>query len=186
MAVALPTAGQRFDPDAITVDGNSVQGVYRDSDQQIWIALTAGAHTVKLTGHLAAADSIQLLFPQVPRAIAVSGEGWDFRASCGQTAREYHELLRRRVAGHDANSRRALPQFPPYVRVRRGFAIDLDWSVNTTVERLAPKEWIHVGGSTARRRIRTYQRDQDEWRRKRIGRPRFWCRRVQLAIGTLA
>src|SRR5260221_1885900 len=63
VAVALPTAGQRFDPDAIGVDGIAVPGVYRDGDRQIWIALKPGAHTVKLIGHLPAADSVQLLFP---------------------------------------------------------------------------------------------------------------------------
>ncbi|HEY0802887.1 MAG TPA: hypothetical protein VGD54_18775, partial [Steroidobacteraceae bacterium] len=30
VAVALPTAGQRFDPDAISIDGTPVPGVYRD------------------------------------------------------------------------------------------------------------------------------------------------------------
>jgi hypothetical protein len=54
-----------------------VAGVYRDRDQQIWIALKPGAHTVKLSGRLPPVDSIQLLFPQVPRVIAVSGDGWD-------------------------------------------------------------------------------------------------------------
>src|SRR5579864_2321578 len=77
VAVALPTAGQHFEPDAITVDGVQVSGVYRDSDRQIWVALKPGAHAVKLSGRLPAADSIQLLFPQVPRVIAVSGDGWD-------------------------------------------------------------------------------------------------------------
>ena len=141
VAVALPTAGQRFDPDAIMVDGNPVTGVYRDSDQQIWIALTAGAHTVKLTGHLPAADSIQLLFPQVPRVIAVNGEGWDVSGiNSGRLLGNTIELLRRRVAGHEGDTSPGAAQFPAYVRIRREFALDLDWSVQTTVERLAPEK----------------------------------------------
>ena len=141
VAVALPTAGQRFDPDAITVDGNPVPGVYRDSQQHIWIALTAGAHTVKLTGRLPAADSIQLLFPQVPRAIAVNGEGWDVSGiNAGRLLGNTIELLRRRVAGHGADASLGTAQFPPYVRIRREFALDLDWSVQSTVERLAPEK----------------------------------------------
>jgi hypothetical protein len=139
VAVALPTAGQRFDPDAITVDGSPVPGVYRDSEQQIWIALTAGAHTVKLTGRLPASDSIQLLFPQVPRTIAVNGEGWDVSGvNAGRLLGNTIELLRRRAAGHDADGPLGTAQFPPYVRIRREFALDLDWSVQSTVERLAP------------------------------------------------
>jgi hypothetical protein len=141
VAVALPTAGQRFDPDAITLDGIPVPGVYRDSDQQIWIALKPGAHTVKLSGRLPAADSIQLLFPQVPRAISVSGAGWDVSGvNAGRLLGNTIELLRRRVAGHDVETSQAAAQFPPYVRVRREFALDLDWSLRTTVERLAPEK----------------------------------------------
>ena len=141
VAVAMPTAGQRFDPDAITVDGAPVAGVYRDSDQQIWIALKPGAHTVKLTGRLPAADSIQLLFPQVPRVIAVSGEGWEVSGvNAGRLLGNTIELLRRRMVGHEADTARGAAQFPPYVRVRREFALDLDWSVQTKVERLAPEK----------------------------------------------
>jgi hypothetical protein len=141
VAVALPTAGQRFDPDAISVDGIAVPGVYRDGDRQIWIALKPGAHTVKLIGHLPAADSIQLLFPQVPRVIAVSGEGWDVSGvNAGRLLGNTIELLRRRTAGHDANTSQGAAQFPPYVQVRREFALDLDWSIETTVERLAPEK----------------------------------------------
>jgi hypothetical protein len=141
VAVALPTAGQRFDPDAVSVDGIAVPGVYRDGDRQIWIALKPGAHTVKLTGHLPAADSIQLLFPQVPRVIAVSGEGWDVSGvNAGRLLGNTIELLRRRVAGHDAGTPQGAAQFPPYVQVRREFALDLDWTIETTVERLAPEK----------------------------------------------
>jgi len=141
VAVALPTAGQRFDPDAITADGISVPGVYRDSDQQIWIALKPGAHTVKLSVPLPAADSIQLLFPQVPRAIAVSGEGWDVSGvNAGKLLGNTIELLRRRTTTHGADTLQGAVQFPPYVRIRREFTLDLDWSVQTTVERLAPEK----------------------------------------------
>ena len=139
VAVALPTAGQRFEPDAITVDGIQVPGVYRDSDQQLWVALKPGAHVVKLSGRLPAADSIQLLFPQVPRGITVSGDGWDVSGvNAGRLLGNTIELLRRRTAGHDADAAPGAAQFPPYVRIRREFALGLDWSVQTTVERIAP------------------------------------------------
>jgi hypothetical protein len=141
VAVALPSAGQRFDPDAIAVDGLPVAGVYRDSNQQIWIALKPGAHTVKLSGRLPAVDSIQLLFPQVPRVIAVSGDGWDVSGvNAGRLLGNTIELLRRRVAGQDTDTAQGTAQIPPYVRVRREFSFDLDWSLQTTVQRLAPEK----------------------------------------------
>jgi hypothetical protein len=141
VAVALPSAGQRFDPDAIAVDGVPVAGVYRDGNQQIWIALKPGAHTVKLSGRLPAVDSIQLLFPQVPRVIAVSGDGWDVSGiNAGRLLGNTIELLRRRVAGQDTDTAQGTAQIPPYVRVRREFSLDLDWSLRTTVQRLAPEK----------------------------------------------
>ena len=48
----------------------------RDDDASLWVPLTAGAHTVRLAGRLAAAESIQLAFPQRPRVIDVSARGW--------------------------------------------------------------------------------------------------------------
>lgn len=141
VAVALPTAGQRFDPDAISVDGVPVPGVYRDGDQQIWIPLKPGAHTVKVSAHLPTSDSIQLLFPQVPRGIAVSGEGWDISGiNAGRLLGNTIELLRRRAAGHDADALHGAVQFPPFVRIRREFSLYLDWSLRTTVQRLAPEK----------------------------------------------
>jgi hypothetical protein len=141
VAVALPTTGQRFDPDAISVDGAPVPGVYRDGDQQIWIALKPGAHSVKLSARLPASDSIQLLFPQVPREIAVSGDGWDVSGVNGnRLLGNTVELVRRRMAGHETDAAQGAVQFPPFVRIRREFALDLDWSLETTVERLAPEK----------------------------------------------
>jgi hypothetical protein len=141
VAVALPSAGQRFDPDAVSVDGMPVPGVYRDGDHQIWIALTPGVHTVKLSGRLPTADSIELFFPQVPRTVAVSGDGWEVSGvNAGRLLGNTIELLRRRMAGQDADTSQGAAQFPPYVRIRREFALDLDWSVQTTVERLAPEK----------------------------------------------
>lgn len=141
VAVALPSAGQRFEPDAISLDGVAVTGVYRDDDQQIWIALKPGVHSIKMNARLPAADSIQLLFPQVPRAITVAAEGWDVSGvNAGKLLGNTIELLRRHAAGHDADTLRGDAQFPPYVRIHREFTLGLDWSLQTTVERLAPEK----------------------------------------------
>ena len=43
----------------------------------MWVPLTPGAHTVRLAGRLAPAESIQLAFPQPPRAIDVSASRLD-------------------------------------------------------------------------------------------------------------
>ena len=48
----------------------------REGDASLWVPLTPGAHTVRLAGRLAAAESIPLAFPQAPRTIDVSARGW--------------------------------------------------------------------------------------------------------------
>ena len=141
VAVAIPVAAQRFEPDAISIDGIAAPGVYRDGNQQSWIALKPGAHTVKVSGHLPPADSIQLLFPQVPRAITVSGADWDVSGvNAGRLLGNTIELLRHHAVGHGTDTLQGGVQFPPYVRVHRAFDLGLDWTVQTTVERLAPEK----------------------------------------------
>jgi hypothetical protein len=140
-AVALPTAGERLDPDAISIDGANVPGVYRDADHQIWIAVKPGSHVVKVSERLHASDSLQLLFPQVPRRIVVSGDGWDVSGvNAGRLLGNTIELQRRRVAGQDADAPRGAVEFPPFVHIHREFFLNLDWSLQTTVERLAPEK----------------------------------------------
>jgi hypothetical protein len=71
----------------------------------------------------------------------VSGEGWDISGvNAGRLLGNTIELLRRRAAGHDADALQGAVQFPPFVRIRREFSLDLDWSLRTTVQRLAPEK----------------------------------------------
>jgi hypothetical protein len=141
VAVALPNVGQHVEPDAISVDGTTVPGVYRDGDGVIWIALKPGAHSIKVANRLPSADSLQVLFPQVPRSITVSGEGWDVTGvNAGRLLGNTIELTRRRVGGSAVDSQQGTAQFAPFVRIRREFTLDLDWSLQTTVQRLAPEK----------------------------------------------
>jgi hypothetical protein len=140
VAVALPAAPNRFEPESVSIDGAPVAGVYRDRSHQYWIALQPGVHQVRVSGRLPAAESIQVVFPQVPHSIAVSGTGWDVTGiNQGRLVANTLELVRRRVAGGDADGSETAAQFPPFVRVRRQFQLDLDWSIATSVERVAPQ-----------------------------------------------
>jgi len=138
VAVALPTAANRFEPESVTIDGAAVTGVYRDSSQQYWIALKPGVHQVRIAGRLPPAESIQLVFPQVPHAISVDGSGWDVSGvNDGRLLANTLELVRRKATtGNEPSDTSA--QFAPFVRVHRQVAMDLDWAVRTTIERLAP------------------------------------------------
>jgi hypothetical protein len=140
VAITLPTMGQRTDPDAISVDGNTVAGAYRDANQQLWLALKPGVHSVKIIGHLSSADAIALLFPQVPRGITVTAQGWDVSGiATGKLLGNTLQLTRRQSSAREGTASQASDRFSPYVRVRREFGLALDWSVITHVERIAPE-----------------------------------------------
>ncbi len=140
VAVALPTMGQRTDPGAISVDGNAVAGAYRDANQQLWLALKPGAHSVKITGRLSSADAVAMLFPQVPRGITVTAQGWDVSGMAGgKLLGNTLQLTRHQSTAHEGAGPQGSDRFSPYVRVRREFNLALDWSVATRVERIAPE-----------------------------------------------
>jgi hypothetical protein len=140
VAITLPTMGQRTDPDAISVDGNTVAGAYSDANQQLWLALKPGVHSVKIIGHLSSADAIALLFPQVPRGITVTAQGWDVSGiAAGKLLGNTLQLTRRQSSAREGTASQASDRFSPYVRVRREFGLALDWSVITHVERIAPE-----------------------------------------------
>jgi hypothetical protein len=141
VAVAMPHANDRWQLDEVSIDGRSALAVGREGDASLWIPLEPGARTVRLSGRLAAAESVQLVFPQPPRTVAVTASGWAVAGvSEGRLTAGSLELTRERAAtGITAQALEAATEFPSFVRVERTFNLDLDWSLATTVARVAPE-----------------------------------------------
>ncbi len=111
----------------------------RERDASLWVPLTPGAHTVRLAGRLAAAESIQLAFPQPPRSIEVRASGWTVSGvNEGRLVAGSLELARER-GGNAGATLEAGSEFPTFVRVERTFNLDLDWTLLTEVTRIAPE-----------------------------------------------
>ena len=143
IAIPVPTARDRWQLDAVTLDGRATLAVGRESDGTLAIPLTPGAHEIRLSGLLAAATSIQVEFPRTPRAISVSNDGWDVSGvNEGRLLSGSLELVRRGGSTGTANSSvlAAASEFPAFVRVTRSFELGLDWAVSTVVERVAPEK----------------------------------------------
>jgi hypothetical protein len=139
LAAALPTLGQRAEFEAINVDGNAVSGVYRDGNQQLWLALKPGVHHIKLNGRVPSSDTLALFFPETPRRLTVLASSWDVAGiSGGKLLGNTLQLTRRTPSGRDSATSGS-EQLAPYVRVRRDFILGLDWSIETHVERIAPE-----------------------------------------------
>jgi hypothetical protein len=142
LAVAMPHANDRWQLDDVSVDARASLAIARGNDASLWVPLTAGAHTVRLAGRLAPAESIQVAFPQAPRAIEVSARGWTVAGvNEGRLVSGSLELARERGAERLASSEalEAGAEFPAFVRVERLFNLDLDWTVQNEVWRIAPQ-----------------------------------------------
>ena len=139
IAVAMPHASDRWQLDAVTLDARTALAIARGGDASLWVPLTPGAHTVRLTGRLAATESIPLAFPQSPRAISVSARGWTVSGiNEGRLVAGAVELARV-TESRIGTALSAGSEFPAYVRVSRVFNLDLDWTLDTYVTRVAPQ-----------------------------------------------
>jgi hypothetical protein len=141
VVVAMPHASDRWQLDQVSVDTRGTLAIARDDDATLWVPMVPGAHTVRLAGRLASAETIQLAFPQPPRVIDVSARGWTISGvNEGRLVSGSLELARERGAARDSGtSLEAGAEFPAFVKVHRVFNLDLDWTMNTTVVRVAPQ-----------------------------------------------
>ena len=139
-AVPVPSAAGRWEPETISVDGQTNGALLRDNSQQLWVPLRPGTHVVRLGGRIVAAESVQLVFPRPPRTVQVQGDGWEISGvSDERLLTNAIELVRKAVSGPAAHLQASL-QFAPFVRVTRHVALGLDWTISTHVERLAPEK----------------------------------------------
>ncbi len=140
LAVAVPSAGDRWRIDSVAVDGASALAIAREPGDALWIPLKSGAHAIRIEGRVLG-DSLQLAFPAPPRTISVDAAGWEAAGvTAGRLVSGALDLNRRPRAGARATSLTPAgsEDFPAFVRVIRDFRLDLDWSMTTTVERVAP------------------------------------------------
>jgi hypothetical protein len=141
LAVAMPHASDRWQLDDVSVDARASLAIGREGDASLWLPLTAGAHTVRLAGRLAPVESIQVAFPQQPRAIEVHANGWTVSGvNEGRLISGSLELARERSAQRSGavDSLETGSEFPAFVNVERIFNLDLDWTLHTVVSRIAP------------------------------------------------
>jgi hypothetical protein len=142
VAIALPTAGDRWQIDSITVDGKSSLAVTREADAGLWMPLEHGVHTVRIEGHLSG-ESVHLAFPMTPRRITIDAPGWaTVGINAGRLLSGAVDLTHQRPAqGNSLSTSGADSQeFPPFIDVVREFRLGLDWSIATSVQRVSPSE----------------------------------------------
>jgi len=138
IALPLPTDDGALVLRTVSVDGAAQDGIARNKGL-LDIGLARGVHRIELV-YVAAADKVALKFPLQPMRIEFAGDGW--QASGLNENRLLTETLSLARARENAGSGAlaGAQQFAPFVRVEREVTLGLNWSISTSVYRLAPKE----------------------------------------------
>ena len=138
-AVPVPTDIDSLTIDAVRVDGSIGDGI-RNQDGRHVMTLDRGVHRVELEYRITG-DRVALAFPLPPRRIAFAGDGWQAGGIHeGRLLTETLGINRVRVAQAGRERGEPAQEFPPFVRVERTLSLGLDWTVRTTVMRIAPAE----------------------------------------------
>lgn len=138
-AVPLPRAADTWEPDGITNASGAVIKIHRDARGGLWAAVAPGVTDFIVTGSLTGLDTLSIAFPEQPRNVSATARGWvtggirEGRLSAGAI-----ELSRIRDGKDSAETTLAGGSFPLFARVERRLRFNLDWSVETTVTRVAP------------------------------------------------
>ncbi|HEY7639367.1 MAG TPA: hypothetical protein VH814_06550 [Steroidobacteraceae bacterium] len=137
VVLGIPQAGPQWIIERVAIDDRAADSVAR-TEEQSRVPVAPGVHRISIAGRIAQAYELTLEFPDVPRRVAVRAEGWDAAGvSEGRLLNTSLQLTRRTTGG--APERMAASQrFAPFVRIQRRAYLGLDWTVTTTVERLAP------------------------------------------------
>ncbi|MDR2091781.1 MAG: hypothetical protein LBP58_00430 [Azoarcus sp.] len=142
----LPEPGEHLGLRSVRIDGVA-HSVLRFNGRN-YLALQAGVRRVQIE-YTPDGDAVSLSFPLLPARIEFAGTGW--QAEGIDESRLLNETLNLSRSGSapllsggsgaDTAERTAqTQQFPPFVHVRRDIVLDLDWSVDTEVRRVAPVE----------------------------------------------
>ncbi|MEZ5498191.1 MAG: hypothetical protein R3E77_02045 [Steroidobacteraceae bacterium] len=140
VAVPVPQSPPRWQLERITLDGTPVAAL-RERNGALYVAVPKGVHSLRMAGRIAAVDSLQLAFQRPPRAVVATGDGWDFAGMAdGRLVGGTLEVIRSRKSTAESFTESTGGVFPTFVRVERRIDFDLNWSVTTTVTRVAPAQ----------------------------------------------
>jgi hypothetical protein len=141
VAIPLPGSPQGWRPTAVLVDGDGDASVLRAGNGLLWVFVTPGRHSVRLGGPVPAVDSLEIPFPTQPRVITAASDTWLVAGIKDRRLLTGSLNITRRQSGESGDVVRwESSRFPAFARVTREIAMDLDWRVRTTVERVAPQE----------------------------------------------
>lgn len=137
-AVPIPLTGPGETPSELRLD-QRLAALWQQ-DGKAWLLLPAGQHRAELSWPLSGLDSLDLHFPLTPARLRVELPGWEAVGLDGERlSGDTLQLLRRReLTGGGERGQPAAAELPAFVEVRRRLSLDIDWTLTTSVTRIAP------------------------------------------------
>ena len=140
-AIPLPGSQSTWLSSQIILNDEPALAIKRDKSQQLWIAIPKGLNNVVLNGALAKRNSIPLPLPLKPHSVTwqSSDKQWTLEGIKDNGSTE-SQLQLNRILNKDARAleEQAQNTLPVFVKIERQLNLGLDWTVETTVTRLAP------------------------------------------------
>ncbi|HWS26592.1 MAG TPA: hypothetical protein VN259_08475, partial [Xanthomonadales bacterium] len=130
---ALSQVEVRLDNELAAVHGTGAAG-------SGWVATERGVHRLTLAARIRG-DRVALDFPMAPTRLAVQAPGWTAAGlRDGRLLAERLELVREAPSTGADDTAPARVPVKPFVQVTRELSLDLDWTVTTTIRRIAPTD----------------------------------------------
>lgn len=139
VSLPLPAQQQQWLPEAIYLNGEPSRAVRQDDQGQLWLALPAGRHTVRLQG--ASGAQVTLPFPLgAPNIQLDLPADWQVQGlRDGRLSGRELLLSQTQAADAQAAAEQQHQRFPSFVQVERQLELRNEWLLTTTVTRVAPE-----------------------------------------------
>lgn len=136
-AIPLPGNASQWLPQQVLLDDKPPSALFRSEDQ-LWLLVPAGRHTIRLYGNLPRQNSIQLPLPLHPNRITCEAQGWVVEGIDGTVADS--QLQFKRMMDQEDSSIQPLETaiLPPFTRIERTLLLGLDWKMETKISRQSP------------------------------------------------
>lgn len=140
VALPLPAQYEQWFPHQVLIDGKTAADLYRYNND-LWMHVDAGEHQVVMEGVTPIAGKFTLPLPLKPNRIDVESGGWQVigLAENGPIDNQLQFIRPTPTDRQHSGATLEAGALPPFVQVTRTLHLNLDWRVDTVIERASPQ-----------------------------------------------
>ena len=138
VSIPLPGNAQHWLPQEVTIDDTRAKALFR-TNNQLWLLVEPGEHTIELHGKIPKQNSLQLALPLKPHHVKSSAEGWTVEG-IHENGKADNQIQFKRIVTKESVSNQILDTgiLPPFLLVERTLQLGLTWKITTVIRRISP------------------------------------------------